>query len=331
VGPAELNRYGGAATAKRNGAMLSRVADSLYWMSRYFERAGHCARVLEANYNLMLDPSRPSTEQRWHKIVASLGPGADRNGADPQSTVARLTSEPSDRSSIVSCLSAARDNASQVREQISSEMWERLNALYHEVTHSSALPEKISEPLRLVAAVREGSYKFHGVTDATMNHGEGWQFIQLGKYMERACGLSVLLDAHFFSAEDADDLDWIGLLASCGAFEAYCKVYTADLKYERVAEFLLLNSEFPHSVRFSAERMHDALRAIRESSSGPRAAHIERIIGGLRASLAYVQVNEIMAQDLHRYLNGVIEQCRNLHAALHEVYIEYPIEAALEA
>ena len=166
--------------------MLSRVADSLYWMSRYFERADHCARVLEANYNLMLDPSRPSTETRWHK------------------------------------------------------------------------------------------------------------------------------------------------LRSATAFEAYCKVYTADLKPERVAEFLLLNSEFPYSVRYSAERMKCALEEITESSAGQRAARLERIIGGLRASLAYVQIGDIMSQDIHRYLNGVLEQCRNLHAALHQVYIDYPIEAALE-
>ena len=93
MGPSELNRWNGTVAPKRNGAMLSRVADSLYWMSRYFERASHCARVLEANYNLMLDPSRPSTEQRWQKIVASLGPGADCNDLDPQATVLSLTSE----------------------------------------------------------------------------------------------------------------------------------------------------------------------------------------------------------------------------------------------
>ena len=310
--------------------MLSRVADSLYWMSRYFERADHCARVLEANYNLMLDPSRPSTEQRWSKITTSLGLTTEGDGEDPQTAVVRLTSDVENHSSIVSCIAEARDNASQVREQISSEMWERLNQLYHEVTHSSTRSETQSEPLRLVAAVREGSYKFHGVTDATMNHGEGWHFIQLGKFMERACALSVLLDAHFSSAEQADDLDWVGLLASCSAFEAYCKVYTADLKPERVAEFLLLNAEFPFSIRFAAERMKCALEAITESSFGPRVARIERIIGGLRASLAYVPIDDIMTQDLHRYLNSVIEQCRNLHAAVHQVYIDYPIEAALE-
>jgi len=310
--------------------MLSRVADSLYWMSRYFERADHCARVLEANYNLMLDPSRPSTELRWRKITASLGLESAADGTDPQTTVARLTSEVDNRFSIVCCISSARENASQVREEISSEMWERLNQIYHEITSSSNGLENHSEPLRLVSAVREGSYKFHGVTSATMNHGEGWHFIQLGKYMERACALSVLLDAHFSSSKEADDLDWVGLLASCTAFEAYCKVYTADLKPERVAEFLLLNPDFPFSIRYAADRMHLALNSITKRSHGQGAARIERIIGGLHASLAYAQIGDIMTENIHRYLNGVIEQCRNLHAALHQVYIDYPIEAALE-
>ena len=96
-----------------------------------------------------------------------------------------------------------------------------------------------------MTVIREGSYNFHGVTHATMNHGEAWQFIRLGRYMERAGALPVLLDAVFCATTGADDLDWVGLLSSCSAFEAYCKVYTADLKPERVAEFLLLNPEFP--------------------------------------------------------------------------------------
>ena len=311
--------------------MLSRVADSLYWMSRYFERADHCAHVLEANYNLMLNPTKPSTEQRWNRIAGSLGLGAEAAGIDPQTAILKLTGDSANRSSIVSCLAAARENASQIREQISSEMWERLNQLYHEVRQFSDRSNADSEPLRLLTTLREGAYKFHGVTDATMSHGEGWQFIQMGKYMERACALSVLLDAHFSAATGADDLDWVGLLVSCSAFEAYCKAYTADLKPDHVAEFLLLNRDFPYSVRYSSERMHAALEAIKETSSARKTARIERIIGMLRSSLAYVQIDDIIARDLHRYLNGVIDQCRRLHAAVHDVYIGYPIEAALGA
>jgi uncharacterized alpha-E superfamily protein len=311
--------------------MLSRVADSLYWMSRYFERADHCARVLEANYNLMLNPSKVSTEERWHRIMQSLGIPATANGIDPQLAMLKLTSDPDDESSIVSCIAESRENAGQVREQISSEMWERLNSLYHQVTQANSRLAADADPLRLVAAVREGSYQFRGVTAATMSHGEGWQFIQLGKYMERSCALPVLLDAYFSTADKADDLDWVGLLASCAAFESYCKVYTADLKPDSMAEFLLLNPEFPYSVRYAVERMSEAIAAISRTSFTHATSRIERIAGRLRASLAYAQIAEIISGGLHRYLDSVIEQCKSLHASIHEVYIDYPIQSALEA
>jgi uncharacterized alpha-E superfamily protein len=304
-------------------------------MARYFERADHCARVLEANYNLMLNPSKLSTEQRWTRIGSCLGLGIDCSGLDPQTAILSLTGaitgETQNRSSIIGTITAARENASQVREHISSEMWERLNQLFHEVSDPNWRTEKTFYPMRLVTIMREGSYKFHGVTDATMNHGEGWLFIQFGKHIERACALSTLLDAHFSNIGEADDLDWVCLLSSCAALEAYCRVYTADLKPGRVAEFLLLNPEFPFSVRYAADRMEQTLEAIAIASSRRKVGRIERIIGSLGASLRYVQIEEVMAQDLHRYLHGVVEQCHSLHAALHDAYIAYPIESAFEA
>jgi uncharacterized alpha-E superfamily protein len=311
--------------------MLSRVADSLYWMSRYFERADHCARVLEANHNLMLNPSKPSREQRWQRITASLGLSAELSGVDPQMNVVRLIGEARLPSSILACITSARENAGQVREQISSEMWERLNQLYHEITQASMQLSSDSEPLRLIGVLREGTYRFQGVTDSTMNHGEGWHFIQLGKYIERACGLSALLDAQFSTLAGTDDLDWVGLLTSCSAFEAYCKVYTAELKPSAVAEFLLLNPSFPYTVRYSAEQMHCALLALDNISSTRKASTIERMIGKLQSSLAYTQIDEIMVRDVHPFLAGVIEQCHKLHVAVHEAYIEYPVESAFEA
>jgi uncharacterized alpha-E superfamily protein len=241
-----------------------------------------------------------------------------------------LIAQPGNRFTIVSSITSARENASQVREQISSEMWERLNQLYHGVTAIRNRGAADGDTLRLLMSFREGAYQFYGVTDMTMSHGEGWYFIQLGKYMERACGLSVLLDAHFSALSGADDLDWAGLLASCSAFEAYRKVYTADLTADRVAEFLLLNPEFPYTVRYSAEGMHSALNAIAELNSTRKAARIERMIGRLRSSLAYVQIEEVMGRDFHSYLQSVLEQCHELHSAVHEIYTDYPIESALE-
>ena len=311
--------------------MLSRVADSLYWMSRYFERASHCSRVLEANYSLMLNPGKLSTEQRWQNIMGHLGLDGDDARIEPQAAIMKLMSDSQMPSSIVSCITLARENASQVREQISSEMWERLNQLYHEVVQTAANMYSDSDVLRLFMAMREGGYKFIGVTDASMNHGEGWHFIQFGKYIERTSALPLLIDAVFSAQQGADDLDWVGLLTSCSAFEAYCKVYTADLKPEQVAEFLLLNPEFPYTARYATEKMQHALEGIRRTTPGRHFSEIDRIAGRIHASLAYAQVDEIMSRDFARFLATIIEQCESLHTAVHKAYIDYPIESAFEA
>jgi uncharacterized alpha-E superfamily protein len=309
--------------------MLSRVADSLYWMSRYFERADNAARVLEATYGLILNPAKFSTEERWFRAVSSLAPGAASGDVDPQRALFLLVADPEGDFSIVKCISGVRENARQVREEISSEMWEHLNHLFHEVTRSELQAGDDAGAMRVVRLVREGSYRFKGVTDATMSHDEGWHFIQLGKYIERVCNLCVLLDAYFVVGKHADDLDWVGLLTSCAAFEAYCKAYTAELKPERIADFLLLKPEFPYSVRYSLDRMHQALTSISNLSLSRRTEKIERLIGRLRSMVAYVQVEEVM-RGLHKYLAGIVAQCRDLHAAVHEVYIEYPIDIAFE-
>jgi uncharacterized alpha-E superfamily protein len=310
--------------------MLSRVADSLYWMSRYFERADNASRVLEATYGLILNPAKFSTEERWFRAVTSLAPGAASAHVDPQRALFLLVADPEGAFSILKCIGGARENARQVREEISSEMWEHLNRLFHHVTGSELQPDDDAGAMRLVSLVREGSYRFHGITDTTMNHGEGWHFIQLGKYIERACNLSILLDAYFSLEKHADDLDWVGLLTSCAAFEAYCKACTAELKPERIADFILLQPEFPYSVRYSLDRMYQALTSISNLSLSRRTVKIERLIGRLRSAVAYVQIGEVIRGDLHKYLAGIIEQCRDLHAAVHEVYIEYPIEVAFE-
>jgi uncharacterized alpha-E superfamily protein len=309
--------------------MLSRVADSLYWMSRYFERADNAARVLEATYGLILNPAKFSTEERWFRAVSSLAPGAASGNVDPQRALFLLVADPEGAFSIVKCISGVRENARQVREEISSEMWEHLNRLFHDVTGSELQPGDDAGAMRIVRLVREGSYRFKGVTDATMSHDEGWHFIQLGKYIERVHNLCVLVDSYFVADKHADDLDWVGLLSSCAAFEAYCKACTAELKPERIADFLLLKPEFPYSVRYSLDRLHHALTSISTLSLSRRTEKVEKLIGRLRSMVAYVQVEEVM-RELHKYLAEIIEQCRDLHAAAQEVYIEYPIDVAFE-
>src|ERR1700689_422290 len=309
--------------------MLSRVADSLYWMSRYFERADNASRVLKATYGLILNPAKFSTEERWFRAVCSLAPGAAPSRVDPQRALFLLVADPEGAFSIVKCISGARENARQVREEISSEMWEHLNTIFHDVTAFELQPDDDAGAMRVVNLVREGSYRFNGITAATLNHDEAWHFIQLGKYIERACNLCVLLDAYFVVEKHADDLDWVGLLSSCAAFEAYCKACTAELKPDRIANLLLLKPGVPYSVRYSLDRMHEALTSISNLSLSRRTEQLERLIGRLRSMVAYAQLGDIIA-GLHQYLGAITEQCSELHEAVHELYIEYPIEVAFQ-
>jgi len=328
LGPAKLMLH--------RGGMLSRVADSLYWMSRYFERADHCARVLEANYILMLSPSKVSTEQRWQRVTAGVGLGVQVTSTDPQTAMAYLICGANNRMSIASSIAMARENASQIREQISSEMWEHLNRLFHEVRRMESAGLWQSQPLDFLTVIIESSHLVQGVTDSTMNHGEGWQFIQVGRFIERAAAISRLLDIYFreFPAgqpmDSGEHMEWIGLLRSCTAFEAYCKVYTADLRPERVAEFLLLNSEFPHSVRFAADHLQRSLEAINQAAASKRSPRVAKIAGRLSAGLMFTPLEEVVA-NLAEFFADIQRQCARIHTAIYEVYITYPVEAAIEA
>lgn len=314
--------------------MLSRVADSLYWMSRYLERAEHTSRVIDVQLNLMLDETPGSSDRRWSRVISTLNlPLAARDGNDMYSHALAHGFD-----LISSCIMQARENARQVREQISSEMWEQLNRLFLEVRRVGTTDVWDAQPLDFLNEVKESCHLFQGLTDSTMNHGEGWLFIQVGRYLERTLATAHLLDLHFREFQNSADramdsnvhMEWIGLLRSCTAFEAYCKVYTADLKPERIAEFLLLNSEFPHSVRFAVDQIQQSLGSIHESISSKRAARVAKLAGRLRAELSFTPLEEIMS-GLHDFCQTIRKHCAQIHTAINQVYVTYPVEAALEA
>jgi uncharacterized alpha-E superfamily protein len=183
----------------------------------------------------------------------------------------------------------------------------------------------------------EAVHQFQGVTDSTMNHGEGWQFIQVGRYLERASATALLLEAYHEDlwgqperiGEGNEYLDWMGLLRSATAFEAYCKVYTADLTPDHIFEFLLLDGEFPHSVRFSIDSVQCALEKIQGDSGKARAQALQRLSGRLQASLSYSSVDEILREDVVGYLRGIQAQCHAIHNTIYELYVDYSIQAAL--
>jgi len=321
---------------QRDAGMLSRVADSLYWMGRYLERAEHTSRLVDVELQLWLDQSPEVGTGRWRFLLEALRAPAPEGPVDPTQLLNTLVFSRTNGSSIVSCVASARENLRHVREQCSTRMWEQLNRLYLDVMERRPEQEWLLKSHSFFLFVLESAYLFHGITDATMSHGEGWQFIQLGRYVERADTLAALLETHFKRltiqfdrpVEGAEYLEWVGLLGGCVALEAYCKAHTAEIRPLRVAEFLLLNPEFPHSIRFAVDRVNAALHLIGDlTQRGAKLA--TRVAGRLRAQLSFSQIDEIMAEGVHSYLENVRKECAEIHAAIHDIYFDYSIEAEL--
>ncbi|MCA1597864.1 MAG: alpha-E domain-containing protein [Chloroflexi bacterium] len=292
---------------------------------------------------------RGSAERRWERMLAALrapelpsyvverpdgvaGASEGLEGVaplDPYGITRFLVFDAANASSIVACVEEARDNARQVREQISSEMWEQLNRLYLQVKNADMDTLWHAEPHEFYRMVREGAHLFQGIADATMSHGEGWHFIQLGRYIERAGATVALLDAYVAAPPETppdDDASveyqqWVSLLKSCTAFEAYSKVYTADVRPARIVEFLLLDAEFPRSLRFMAAAIQVGLQAIARATGVVRAGRAERLAGRLRATLDYSGIDEIMGEAMHPYLGDIGRQCAAIHAAVYQTYI----------
>ncbi len=318
--------------------MLSRVADSLYWMSRYLERAENTVRQLDVTMSLMLDTGGTSAEIRWQRLVAALGKlaGLEWNG-DLQSMAGRLIFDGLDHASVTYSVNAARENARQVREEISSEQWQRLNRLYHQMHSPHAQAQFKSSISDVLASVVDGIHLFKGVTDTTMIHGQGWHFIRLGRYLERAYATATLLEVFqpdLFSVPEREHsgylyLEQVGLLRCCTAFEAFCQVYTADLTPDRILEFLLLNRDFPHAIRYSVDGVRQAVESIQRTGGRRPPDELTASIGRLHAMLGYTTIGEILAGDAAAFLHTIREQSLRIHEMIYRFYVHYSIQSAL--
>ncbi len=320
--------------------MLSRVADSLYWMSRYLERAEHTVRLLDVNFSLTLDPSNTSEDARWRRLLQALGGRAEDWRGDSHELVQTLTHDETNSASIRSAVAAARENARQVREEIASEQWLQLNRLYHLVHEDPSI--RATPPEEFLSAVLDGLHLFQGVTDTAMSHGEGWLFIQVGRAIERAGSIAALLAAHELGAGSRygtpgeppaggsrQFLEWVGLLRCCTAFEAYCNVYTADLTESQILEFLLLNKDFPHAVRYSVDRLREALLALEGESGRLAPRQLVRVSGRLQAALHFTDIADVLQGGVSEYLAMVARECRLIHTLLYRDYIHYSVQTAL--
>lgn len=321
--------------------MLSRVADSLYWMGRYIERADNVARQLDVHLTIVPEQAQEAARRRRRRLIACLVHAsypADLVQSE-QELAYLLTFDEDNSNSIVRCIAAGRENARQVREQINSQMWEGINQLYLHMQTSGMKEIWAGEPHRFYHGINQEVYRLQGITDARISRDQGWHFIQLGRYLERASEVADMLNVDFRElyargpGEEAVDqqtyLDWVGLLRGAAAYEAYSKLYMANVHPRTIVEFLLLNPHFPYSVHFAINAVQRALEAIGDATEVPKGARVYRLAGRLRAMLDYAQVDEIMDSGLGNYLMDIQSRCAEIHDAIYQTYISYSIEDKL--
>jgi uncharacterized alpha-E superfamily protein len=317
--------------------MLSRVADSIYWMSRFVERAENVARFISVNLNLSLDMPGEAGQQWWPLVVITGDHEvfAQRiGGTTKESVVQFLTFDTDNPNSILSCLRSARENARSVREIISAEMWEHINKFYLKVRDGGTLEDVLDNPYEFYDQVNVSGQQFSGVTDGTMTHGEAWQFCQLGRMIERADKTSRILDVKYFillpTPTDVgtpyDDIQWLALLRSASALEMYRQRH-GRISPVNVVKFLVLDKEFPRAVLHCLTRANESLHSISGTLPGSFSNLAEQRLGQLRAELAYTQAEEVIAGGLHEFIDDFQKRLNFVGDAVFESFFaKRPLE-----
>jgi len=321
--------------------MLSRVANAIYWLNRYIERAENVARFIDVNYQMTLDIPGNATDQ-WQPLINTTGDHelfSELYGtADRDKAIEFLTFDRNYANSIFSCVQAARENARSVREYISSEMWEQINIFYL-MLNDAARQESMDLPHQFFVDIMNASHAFIGITDSTMDHGEGWHFGRLGRLLERADKTSRILDVKYFIllpsvdyiGSPYDNILWAALLRSASAFEMYRKRH-GRIDPQKIVDFLLLDLHFPRAVHYCLAVADISLHEITGSRRGAFANPVEQALGRLLAEFDFVSIEEILAQGLHEYLDNTQTRINAAGAAIQEVFFNpQPVVSATDS
>lgn len=313
--------------------MLSRVANTVYWMTRYIERAENIARFISVNLNLTLDFATESSGQ-WQPIIMATGDHAlfeKKYGKDYSSknVIHFLALDPDYSNSILSCLRAARENARSVREIISSEMWEQVNRYYLELKDATRTDLASSNPHQFFKIITMRGHMFTGLMYSTMSHGEAFQFALTGLLLERADKTSRILDVKYFMllppAGDVntpyDSIQWAAVLKSASGLEMYRKRFHRIIP-KQVCDFLIFDGDFPRSIRYCLKKAEKSLHNISGTPVGTVSNKAEKSLGRLCADLDYSDIEEIIAIGMHEYLDGLQIKINQVGNDIHEGFFK---------
>lgn len=312
--------------------MLSRVADSIYWMFRYIERAENYARFLDVNFNLMLDLPA-SHPQQWLPLIAATGDielfEAHYQEHTQRSAIEFLGFDTHNPNSIFSCLIKARENARGIKPELSRELWEEVNSLY--IFAKNGYTTKVfnhDDPREYFEQIKRRCTYIYGLIDSTFSRSEGWYFAKLGQFLERADKTSRVLDVkyHFLlPSTDAvgtpfDLIHWAALLKSVTAYDMYRKKY-GNLEPSKIVQFLILDRDFPRSILRCLIRAEHSLHRITGSSQFGYTNRAEKVLGLIRSQMEYADVADIFKVGLHEYLDHIQLQIIDAGQAIFDSFI----------
>jgi uncharacterized alpha-E superfamily protein len=298
--------------------VLSRDADGMYWMTRYVERAEHVARLLLIHSNILIDVGdldEKIEEQLWNSILDITfvkGP-VEGSGSLGSRIMRHMTFAPGNSNSIFNCITRARENARGLREAISAEMWEHLNTLYWSMCADDVLARYEESPDAFFRMVMNGSMLFQGLTHHTLAHDEPWHFAQLGKYLERIIVTCRIVETKFEILRTAStvldpplrNLHWMGVLRACCSIEEYRRVHLGDMDPLKIAAFLILDRNFPRTIRYGVNEARMAIEKIRIATNPQRVIDAERILARLDNQLEYAEMSEILIKGVPQYVHEI--------------------------
>lgn len=312
--------------------MLSRIADSLFWLNRYLERSDCLLRVIHTNYILSFDAGN-STGFGWKDAISIFSHGNDEtmNGYGDSTSAALnyLINDTQNVNAVKTLLTKARENARGVQDYITKEVWEQVNQLYHLVNQPNlekAFPGPKS--LEIIEQLYQNSILYYGVTDSTMPRGQGWNFMNLGKFIER-CLLTIdNTIAHFKKIDhqlnnSQDVLFWRNLLLSLSGYELYLKTYTSGKHNLNVIEHIIFNKDFPRSLIYSLNRIKRYVRDIVEDTKIEGGEKLQKGFGRICSKIEYADMNMVQEVSLPYFLYTLRKELVDFTNQLTKIYFSY--------
>jgi uncharacterized alpha-E superfamily protein len=310
--------------------MLSRVADSLYWMSRYLERTDGILRMLKMNYAFSQDNRNAFIWRPVLKIFSSLKEEEiERFQNDSRQVLRYMLTDKENANSVFNMVTRSRENARAVQDHITKEVWQCLNEFYH-----LAKDEKLAhlllreDPITIMDGLIRQGQLYYGTTEVTMARGEGFCFINIGKYLERAVQSADILDVKFSDLsydqnQTPDTTFWKYLLLSISGYELYLKSYRSGFEARNVAEQILFNTQFPRSVSYSVNQLHRYFERLKNDRNQEGYEQLMFMIGKLRSRVQYSKIDDVLARGLHPYLKETREELFSIGLALNQHYFAY--------